>query len=119
MKTRAPRRIQSSALRGALLAGSAALALCACTPVPTVTPDPVPSAERLRKEDCAPAAAAYRQRLDVMQPKQQGAWDPAGLQAEFQKECEARLAGQARRAVIRCWKDAPTAADFLKCNERF
>ena len=41
------------------------LMLVGCPQNPNVTPNPVPSAERLRGEDCGAAADLYRQQLMV------------------------------------------------------
>ena len=114
MKT--PLRLPAPRLFALLCLSLAALPGC---PVPVVTPEPVPSSDRLRTADCAPAATLYRKHLETMQPATQGAWEPARIAAHFQKECETRLAGKARRIVIRCWSDAPTAKDFVACNDRF
>ncbi|MCS6914322.1 MAG: hypothetical protein RMK29_19230 [Myxococcales bacterium] len=88
--------------------------LGACTPVPVVHPQPVPSAEKLRPEDCPLAAAAYQRHLAA--PGAAARWPTVD---QFRTECQSRLAGRVRRVVLRCWHDAPNAAVFLSCNERF
>lgn len=88
--------------------------LAACTPVPVVHPQPVPSAEKLRPEDCPAAAAAYEKHLAA--PGTVAHWPTV---EDFRADCQSRLAGRVRRVVLRCWRDALNAATFLSCNDRF
>lgn len=96
------------------------LGLCACTTVPTVTANPVPPAETLRAADCAAAASVY-QALLVKPVASPLAQSRAGLPSAqtFTTTCTDKLAGHTHRAVLRCYRDAESAAAFLACSERF
>ncbi len=90
--------------------------------------DRFPPGERLRDEDCGPAIELYKQRLQV--PRRAGTIVSNRLtvrseeeQAQdllaFVRKCQTQLAGQARRAIVRCWQDSTDAETFDSCNERF
>lgn len=92
----------------------------ACTEVPVITRDPVPSAELLTAKDCDVARAMYQQRLalELPGPGRDGPAQSRKIEA-FVTTCRTDLAGRARRVVLRCWGDSPDAATFLSCSDRF
>lgn len=92
----------------------------ACAPVRTVTPNPVPTAEPLRAADCEGAVRHYQELLarPPVGPLDRPRPDLPGADV-FAATCEEKLVGHTRRAVLRCWKDAESAAAFLSCNDRF
>jgi len=104
-----------------------ALAGCATTTSDLSQPAEL-AKESLRSDDCPLAEAAYRQRLQL--PPNAGVVvsnrSPAALPVEeqerraafFSVQCQSQV-GKARRAILRCWLDAPDATSFLSCNERF
>jgi hypothetical protein len=104
------------------------LMLVGCPANPNVTPNPVPSAERLRGEDCGAAADLYRQQLMV--PRRSGTIVSSRLTVRSEQEqaqdlavfvtkCQGQLVGRARRAIVRCWQDSTDAETFDSCNDRF
>ncbi len=106
----------------------AVLLLSGCPSDSRVKGDGFPSGERLRDEDCGPATELYKQRLTVprragtivsnrltVRTEEEQAQDLLG----FVRKCQTQLAGQARRAILRCWQDSTDAETFDSCNERF
>ena len=101
----------------------------ACASDPSVKPNPVPSAERLKAADCVPAAATYRQLLRM--PPRVGMVvtnrvapirsedEQARAAQTFAAQCPTLMAGKVRRAVLRCWADAPDTESFHSCSQRF
>lgn len=115
-------------MRRAVRALPLCLALClrasGCTPVPTVTPNPVPPAEPLQVGDCDAAVTRYEALLARPTPgplaRPLATVEEPPMSAEtFRAQCLNRLAGKARRTILRCWRDADGPATFLACNERF
>lgn len=100
-----------------------------CASDPSVKPNPVPSAEKLKVADCVPAAATYRQLLRL--PPRVGMVvtnrvapvrsedEQARAAQTFAAQCPTLLAGKVRRAVLRCWADAPDTESFHSCSQRF
>jgi hypothetical protein len=96
---------------------------------PNIKRDPVPPADKLRAADCAPAAETYRQLLRL--PPRVGmvvtsraapirSEDEQARAAQvFLQQCPTLLAGKVRRAVLRCWADAPDTESFHSCSQRF
>ena len=96
---------------------------------PNVRPDPVPSNEKLRAADCAPAQAAY-QRLLALAPRAgmvvtarsapiRSEEEQARAAQTFASQCQTAWAGKTRRAILRCWLDAPDSESFQSCSQRF
>jgi hypothetical protein len=91
--------------------------------------DPVPPADKLRKEDCELAVAVYRQLLQ--RPAYAGVVitgrtpEPLSPEAQeqaatlFAGQCHYQLAGNARRTIVRCWTDSADVMTFRRCNEKF
>jgi len=100
-----------------------------CVGDPSIKPNPVPSGEKLKAADCAPAAATYRQLLRL--PPRVGMVvtnrvapirsedEQARAAQAFDAQCPTLLAGKVRRAVLRCWADAPDTESFHSCSQRF
>ncbi|HRI52067.1 MAG TPA: hypothetical protein PLW65_17960 [Pseudomonadota bacterium] len=100
-----------------------------CASDSSVKPNPVPSGEKLKAADCDPAVAAYRQLLRL--PPRVGMVvtnrvapvrsedEQARAAQTFAAQCPTLLAGKVRRAVLRCWVDAPDTESFNSCSQRF
>lgn len=100
-----------------------------CANDPNVKPNPVPSAEKLRAADCAPAEQNYRRLLQL--PPRVGmvvtnrsvplrSEDEQSRAAQaFAAQCQSALVDKVRRAIVRCWSDAPDAETFRACSGRF
>lgn len=96
---------------------------------PNVQRHPVPSAEKLRAADCPPAVAVY-QRLLELPPRAsvvvtnrsaaiRSPEDQARAAQGFASQCQTALVGTTRRAILRCWLDAPDSDSFQSCSQRF
>lgn len=108
--------------------GAAAL-LGGCASDPSVKANPVPSAEKLKAADCPPAVQTYRRLLQL--PPRIGmvvtnrsvplrSEEEQGRSAQsFAAQCETELVAKVRRAIVRCWSDAPDAETFRTCSQRF
>ena len=119
------RRGVKLALAGLVLAG---LVLAGCGD-PNVRSQPVPSAEKLRAADCAPALTTYRQLLQLpprvgmvvtnrSAPARSVEAQERAAQA-FASQCATAFAGKVRRAIVRCWLDSPDTETFQNCSQRF
>jgi hypothetical protein len=100
-----------------------------CVTEPVVNKAAIPSGEVLRAADCAPALQVYRQLL-AMAPRVGSVvtnhLTPVRTEDEqaraaqyFAAQCQNRYVGHVRRAIIRCWNDAPDAETFQTCSQRF
>jgi hypothetical protein len=78
------------------------LMLVGCPQNPNVTPNPVPSAERLRGEDCGAAADLYRQQLMV--PRRSGTIVSSRLTVRSEQE-QARTWRGLLPSVRGSWSD--------------
>lgn len=104
------------------------LGLFAACHNPNVRPDPVPTIEMLRAEDCPPAITTY-QRLLALPPRAgmvMTARGPIRSEAEqastaqtFATQCQTSMVGKTRRAILRCWLDSADSENFQSCSQRF
>ena len=100
-----------------------------CVSDPNVRRNPVPSAEKLRAADCPAALATYRQLLQLppragmvvtsrSAPVRSAEEQDRAAQA-FATACSTTLVDKVRRAILRCWGDAPDSESFQSCSQRF
>ena len=115
------RRLSNYFLVAALFGG--------CASDPNVRSNPVPSAEKLKAADCPIAVQTYRQLLqrpprvgmivtNRSVPLRSEEEQERAAQA-FATQCHNELVAKARRAIVRCWSDAPDAETFRTCSQRF
>lgn len=89
-----------------------------CETVPVVVKEPVPPADKLRREDCFFAQDHLAHQLAKATPALTKE-STESKAAEFLRACETKWVGQVRRVVLRCWKDAPDLGTFEQCVDRF
>lgn len=100
-----------------------------CASDPNVKSNPVPSAEKLKAADCSAAVQTYRQLLQ--RPPRVGMivtnrsaplrsdQEQESAAQTFAAQCQNELVAKARRAIVRCFSDAPDAETFRTCSQRF
>jgi uncharacterized lipoprotein YmbA len=106
-----------------------ALWLAGCVSDPNVRPRALPSAEKLRAADCAPALVTYRQLLQLpprvgmvvtnRSAKVRSAQEQERAAQDFATQCASGLVDRVRRAILRCWSDSPDTETFQNCSLRF